>query len=109
VSQERISAELKCPAIESGMRNVKVAIVKCDTISVSSVVFGPESLRRARVGELLMMEELVIKAFAHIVGEELARLDLWWYRTFGHSLSGRMNKLEIQTLFHGNTEDQDQI
>jgi hypothetical protein len=24
-------------------------------------------------------------------------------------LSGRINKLEIQTLFHGNTKDQDQI
>jgi hypothetical protein len=56
-----------------------------------------------------MMEELVIKAFVHIVGEGLARLDLWCFRTFGHSLSGRLNKLEIQTLFHGNTKDQDQI
>jgi hypothetical protein len=56
-----------------------------------------------------MMEELIIKAFVHIVGEGLAKLDLWWYRTFGRSLSGRINRLEIQTLFHGNTRDQDQI
>jgi hypothetical protein len=56
-----------------------------------------------------MMEELVVKAFVHIVGEGLAELDLWWDRTFGRTLSGRMSKLEIQTLFHGNTKDQDQI
>ena len=56
-----------------------------------------------------MMEELVVKALLHILEEGLAELDLWWDRTFGHSLSGRMNKLEIQTLFHGNTKDHDQI
>ena len=56
-----------------------------------------------------MMEELMVKAFVHILGEGLARLDLWCLRTFGHPLSGRINKLEIQTLFHGNTKDHDQI
>jgi len=55
------------------------------------------------------MEELVVRAFVHIVGEGLAELDLWWGRTFGRSLSGRMSTLEIQTLFHGNTRDQEQI
>jgi len=55
------------------------------------------------------MEELVLKAFVHFVGEALGELDLWWARAFGHPLSGRMYKLEIQTLFHGNTADQDQI
>jgi hypothetical protein len=56
-----------------------------------------------------MMEELVVKALLHILEERLTKLDLWWDRTFGHSLSGRLNKLEIQTLFHGNTKDHDQI
>jgi hypothetical protein len=59
--------------------------------------------------ELLMMEELVVKALLHVLGEGITRLDLWCYRTFGHSISGHLNKLEIQTLFHGNTKDQDQI
>lgn len=56
--------------------------------------------------------DLIVRAFAELVqilGERLAKLDLWWFRTFGRSLSGRMSKLEIQTLFHGNTKDQDQI
>jgi hypothetical protein len=48
--------------------------------------------------------ELVVK-----LADWLTRLDLWWARVFGRSLSGRMNKLEIQTLFHGNTKDQEQI
>jgi hypothetical protein len=56
-----------------------------------------------------MMEELLVKALLHILAEGLAKLDLWWGRTFGRPLSGRINKLEIQTLFHGNTKDQDQI
>jgi hypothetical protein len=56
-----------------------------------------------------MMEELLLKAFVYVVGEGLAELDLWCARTFGHPLSGRMYKLEIQTLFHGNTKDEDQI
>jgi len=43
------------------------------------------------------------------LGEGLAKLDLWWARVFGRPLSGRMGKLEIQTLFHGNTKDTDQI
>lgn len=56
--------------------------------------------------------DLVIRGCAellHLLGEGLGKLDLWCQRKFGHSLSGRMNKLEIQTLFHGNTKDQDQI
>jgi hypothetical protein len=44
-----------------------------------------------------------------LLGRGLGRLDLWFERRFGRCLSGRMNKLEIQTLFHGNTKDQDQI
>jgi len=52
-----------------------------------------------RIGEKLL----------ELLGMGLGRLDLWCERKFGHCLSGRMNKLEIQTLFHGNTRDQDQI
>ena len=58
------------------------------------------------------MQHLIIRLLAELVvktGEGLARLDLWWARVFGRSLSGRMNKIEIQTLFHGNTKDQEQI
>ena len=44
-----------------------------------------------------------------LLGRGLGELDLWCERRFGHCLSGRMNKLEIQTLLHGNTKDQDQI
>ena len=50
-----------------------------------------------------------VKLLAHLIGEALAALDLWWARMFGRPLSGRINRLEIQTLFHGNTKDQDQI
>ena len=39
----------------------------------------------------------------------VGNLDLWCERRFGRCLSGRMNNLEIQTLFHGNTKDRDQI
>jgi hypothetical protein len=56
-----------------------------------------------------MVEDLLLKALAKAAEEGLATLDLWWARVFGRSLSGRMYKLEIQTLFHGNTRDQDQI
>jgi hypothetical protein len=45
----------------------------------------------------------------NLLGKGLGELDLWCERTLGRPLSGRMNKLEIQTLFHGNTKDQDQI
>ena len=51
----------------------------------------------------------VVKLLVRLLGEGLGELDLWCARTFGCSLSGRMFKLEIQTLFHGNTKDQDQI
>jgi hypothetical protein len=57
-------------------------------------------------GELLIWST---KGCAYLIGEGLARLDLWWARTFGRSLSGRLVRLEIQTLFHGNTKDSDQI
>ena len=50
-----------------------------------------------------------LKLFAKAAAEGLATLDLWWAQVFGQSLSGRMNKLEIQTLFHGNTKDREQI
>ena len=43
------------------------------------------------------------------LGMELGSLDLWFERKFGRCLSGRINRMEIQTLFHGNTKDQDQI
>ena len=55
------------------------------------------------------MEDLLLRALAKAAEEGLAMLDLWWARVFGRTLSGRMYKLEIQTLFHGNTKDQDQI
>ena len=58
--------------------------------------------------------------FAHILvkaGEKLLELlttgvgclDLWFERKFGGCLSGRISKLEVQILFHGNTKDQNQI
>jgi hypothetical protein len=58
------------------------------------------------VGHLLIKagEELL-----ELLGRGVGRLDLWFERKFGRCLSGRINKLEIQTLFHGNTKDQDQI
>ncbi len=59
-----------------------------------------------------IMSELLVKAaemLFELTGRGLGRLDLWFERRFGHCLSGRMNRLEIQTLFHGNTRDQDQI
>jgi hypothetical protein len=51
----------------------------------------------------------VVELGAALLGKMLGQLDLWWQAKFGRSLSGRMNKLEIQTLFHGNTKDDDQI
>jgi hypothetical protein len=59
-----------------------------------------------------LVGHLVITGLAqllHGLGVGIGELDLWCARTFGRSLSGRMNKLEIQTLFHGNTKDLDQI
>jgi len=56
--------------------------------------------------------DLIVRAgteFLVLLGRGLGNLDLWFERRFGRSLSGRMNKLEIQTLFHGNTKDQNQI
>jgi len=56
--------------------------------------------------------DLAVKGGAkllELLGKGLGSLDLWFERRFGRSLSGRINKLEIQTLFHGNTKDQDQI
>jgi len=50
-----------------------------------------------------------LKLIAKAATEGLASLDLWWARSFGRPLSGRMHRLEMQTLFHGNTKDQDQI
>lgn len=44
-----------------------------------------------------------------LLGRGVGRFDLWFERRFGRCLSGRINKLEIQTIFHGNTKDQDQI
>jgi len=59
-----------------------------------------------------VVADLLIQAGAkllELMGRELSRLDLWFERRLGHCLSGRINKLEMQTLFHGNTKDQDQI
>jgi hypothetical protein len=59
-----------------------------------------------------LVGHFVIKGLAQLLytlGEWIGELDLLCARTFGRSLSGRMNKLEIQTLFHGNTKDLDQI
>jgi hypothetical protein len=56
--------------------------------------------------------DLLVRAGAkllELLGRGLGNLDLWIERRFGRCLSGRMNKLEIQTLFHGNTKDRDQI
>ena len=59
-----------------------------------------------------ILGHLLIKAgekLLEILGIRLGQLDLWFERKFGRCLSGRINRLEIQTLFHGNTKDQDQI
>ena len=56
-----------------------------------------------------MIEELILKVLVKGAEHGIATLDLWWARVFGRSLSGRMYRIEIQTLFHGNTKDQDQI
>jgi hypothetical protein len=59
-----------------------------------------------------LLGHLVTRAFAellHLLGVGIGDPDLWCQRTFGRSLSGRLYKLEIQTLFHGNARDQDQI
>ena len=88
----------------SGMRNVKVAIIKSDTIVTDSrelLESGP------RMGEVLF--EWIAHALYSAVEQGLATLDLWWGRKFGRTLSGRGPRVEIQTLFHGNTRDQDQI
>ncbi len=54
-----------------------------------------------------LVGHLVITGLAQllcILGVGIGELDLWYARTFGRLLSGWMNKLEIQTLFHGNTK-----
>lgn len=59
-----------------------------------------------------VLGELLVKAAGglfELVDKALGHIDLWFERRFGRPLSGRMNKLEIQTLFHGNTKDHDQI
>jgi hypothetical protein len=56
--------------------------------------------------------DLILKAgteLLNLLGKGLGHLDLWCERRLGRSLSGRINKLEIQTIFHGNTKDHDQI
>ena len=57
-------------------------------------------------GELIIW---VAKGLFRLAGEGLGRLDLWWVEKFGRPLSGRLVKIEIQTLFHGNTKNQAQI
>jgi len=59
-----------------------------------------------------ILSDLLAKAAAklfELTERGLGNVDLWFERRFGQCLSGRMNKLEIQTLFQGNTKDQDQI
>ena len=56
-----------------------------------------------------MFEKLLIETLAKAAEDGVGNFDLWWGRMFGRSLSGRISKLEIQTLFHGNTKDEDQI
>lgn len=60
-----------------------------------------------------MSAEILIELLGRVIGpaleEALGTLDLFWARTFGHPLSGRFGRIEIQTLFHGNTRDHDQI
>ena len=76
-------------------------------ISTSAFSFAPESRYTVVMeGELLVW---LSKGLFYLTEEILGRLDLWWSRTFGRPLSGRLGKLEIQTLFHGNTKDEDQI
>jgi len=41
---------------------------------------------------------------AKLLERGLVQLDLWFEKKFGRSLSGRMNKIKIQTLFHANTK-----
>jgi hypothetical protein len=57
-------------------------------------------------GEILVW---VSKCLFHLAEEGLGALDLWWVRRFGRPLSGRLARIEIQTLFHGNTKDEEQI
>ena len=60
-----------------------------------------------------MFEDVILEKLLRVLAkgaeEAVGVLDLWWARVFGRPLSGRMNRIEIQTLFHGNTKDQDQI
>jgi hypothetical protein len=55
------------------------------------------------------LEELIVKGLEWLIEETLGTVDLLWTRVFGRPLSGRINRLEIQTLFSGNTRDRDQI
>jgi hypothetical protein len=60
-----------------------------------------------------MLADLILKALrkalAIAAAEGLATLGLGWAQAFGRPLSGRLHKVEIQTLFHGNTKDRGQI
>jgi hypothetical protein len=58
------------------------------------------------LGKLL---ELAVMKLFELLERGVGSLDVWFQQRFGRSLSGHMNKLEIQTLFNGNTKDQDQI
>ena len=57
----------------------------------------------------MAVEIELLRLLAHLTEEWLGDLDLWWGRRFGRPLSGRMARVEIQTLFQGNTRDRDQI
>ena len=54
-----------------------------------------------------MFEDVILEKLLRVLAkgaeEAVGVLDLWWARVFGRPLSGRMNRIEIQTLFHGNT------
>ena len=58
---------------------------------------------------LPMFEVELVKGVGKLTLESMATIDLWWAKIFGKPLSGRVGRIEIQTLFHGNTKDQEQI
>ena len=55
------------------------------------------------------LEDAIVRGLEWLIEEVLGTVDLAWARLFGRTLSGRLNRLEIQTLFSGNTRDKDQI
>ncbi len=54
---------------------------------------------------ILGLEEAVVRGLEWLIEEILGTIDLAWTKVFGRPLSGRLNRLKIQTLFNGNTRD----